>query len=102
MPRLPNDAFDQYVAMGPSATYVALAKKVGVSKRSIVRHASADNSWFCGPSLPRKAQQRLIQTSVWVAVAKKSDQSTAHLTTCKLFQKTVNRYGPTSKIFGTK
>lgn len=42
MPRVPPDAFDQFVAMGSSATYAAFARKMGVSKRSIVRHASAE------------------------------------------------------------
>jgi len=40
--RVPRDAFERFVEMGPSVTYSQLAKKLGVSKRSIVRHASAE------------------------------------------------------------
>ena len=42
MARLPTDAFEQYVALGTSRTYVALASKLGVSKRSVVRRATRD------------------------------------------------------------
>ncbi len=42
MPRLPVDAFEQYVAMGAARTYEALAVRLGVSKRSVVRKATAE------------------------------------------------------------
>jgi hypothetical protein len=41
-PRIPTDAFDRYVALGAERTYAALAEQLGVSKRTIVRHAIAD------------------------------------------------------------
>jgi transposase-like protein len=43
MTRIPPDAFEQYVALGPGRTYVALAKRLGVSKRNITRKATAEH-----------------------------------------------------------
>ena len=43
MARLPADAFEQYVALGAARTYQALAARLGVSKRSVVRKAVADD-----------------------------------------------------------
>jgi len=37
--KLPDDAFEKYVAMGPDRSYQALAKRLGVDKRSITRLA---------------------------------------------------------------
>jgi hypothetical protein len=37
--RIPQDAFQQYVAMGPSRSYRAVAEHLGVNKRSVTRHA---------------------------------------------------------------
>lgn len=43
MTRLPADAFEQYVALGGSRTYQALAERLRVSKRSVVRKAVAED-----------------------------------------------------------
>jgi len=40
--KIPDDAFETYVAMGPGRSYQALAEKLGVDKRSIVRHAAKE------------------------------------------------------------
>ncbi len=40
--KIPGDAFEQYHAMGAHRSYEALARKYGVSKRSIVRLAHKD------------------------------------------------------------
>jgi len=41
--KIPDDAFEAYVAMGPERSYQALAKKLGVDKRSVVRHAAKED-----------------------------------------------------------
>ena len=42
--KLPDDAFEKYVSMGPGRSYQELAKKLGVDKRTIVRRA-AEGKW---------------------------------------------------------
>ena len=42
MAKLPADAFAQYVGMGAARTYEGLAGRLGVSKRTIVRHATKE------------------------------------------------------------
>ncbi len=42
--RIPEDAFQEYFAMGPERSYRALAGKYGVSKRSIT-HLAAREDW---------------------------------------------------------
>jgi len=39
MNRLPPEAFDCYVALGPDRSYDVVAQKYGVSKATVVRHA---------------------------------------------------------------
>lgn len=39
MKRLPPQSFDDYVALGPERSYESVAKKYGVSKATVVRHA---------------------------------------------------------------
>ena len=40
--KIPDDAFERYVALGPGRSYQALADKLGVDKRSIVRLATKE------------------------------------------------------------
>jgi len=40
--KIPDDAFETYVAMGAGRSYQALAEKLKVDKRSIVRHAAKE------------------------------------------------------------
>ena len=40
--KIPEDAFETYVAMGPGRSYQALADKLKVDKRSVVRHAAKE------------------------------------------------------------
>jgi hypothetical protein len=40
--RIPRDAFEVYVSLGPTRSYQALAERFGVDKRSIVRHAAKE------------------------------------------------------------
>jgi len=39
MNRIPPDAFEKYAAMGPSRSYRALGRVIGISKRTIVKRA---------------------------------------------------------------
>ena len=41
--RIPDDAFETYVAMGPGRSYQALADKLHVDKRTVVRLATKEN-----------------------------------------------------------
>ena len=41
--KIPENAFEIYVAMGPDRSYQALADKLGVDKRSVVRLAAKEN-----------------------------------------------------------
>jgi len=50
MARLPDDAFQQYVNLGPARSYDTLAQRLGVAKRSITRLAARER-W----------QQRLVR-----------------------------------------
>ena len=40
--KIPDDAFERYVALGPERSYQLLAEKLGVDKRSVSRHASKE------------------------------------------------------------
>lgn len=40
--RIPNDAFDFYVGLGPTRSYQAVADRYGVSKRAVVKHATRE------------------------------------------------------------
>jgi transposase-like protein len=40
--KVPPDAFETYVGLGPGRSYQALADKLGVHKRTIVRHAKKE------------------------------------------------------------
>jgi transposase-like protein len=42
MSRLPADAFSQYLALGPERSYEALARRLGVTKRTISRVATKE------------------------------------------------------------
>lgn len=44
MQKIPAEAFEYYVSLGPDRSYRAVADRFGVSKRAITRHA-ASNSW---------------------------------------------------------
>ena len=40
--KVPDDAFERYVALGPDRSYQALAEKLGVEKRTVARVASKE------------------------------------------------------------
>lgn len=40
--KIPDDAFDFYVALGPARSYQAVSDRYGVTKRAIVKHATKE------------------------------------------------------------
>ena len=40
--KLPNDAFDYYVSLGPGRSYETVAEQYGVSKRTVTKRASRE------------------------------------------------------------
>jgi len=40
--KIPDDAFDFYVALGPARSYQAVADRYGVTKRAVVKHAAKE------------------------------------------------------------
>ncbi len=67
MSRMPADAFEHFVALGPSRSYSRLAQALGVSKRSVTARARKEG-W----------QQRLL--SIDAEARTKSDQKLAETT----------------------
>ncbi len=41
--RIPPNAFEYYVALGPGRSYRAVAERFGVSKRAVTKHATKEN-----------------------------------------------------------
>jgi hypothetical protein len=54
--KIPSDAFEQYVALGPGRSYEALRKLFGVNKRSIVKHAAKEKWQERLAAIERQAQ----------------------------------------------
>lgn len=40
--KIPSDAFDFYVGLGPTRSYQAVADRYGVTKRAVVKHSSRE------------------------------------------------------------
>ena len=69
MAHMPDDAFARYVALGPGRTYVTLAKQIGVSKRTVVRHAKAQGWQARLARVEDEAQRRTEERAVEDVVA---------------------------------
>lgn len=41
--KIPDDAFDRYVSLGPARSYQVLADEYGVSKRAVTKRAAAED-----------------------------------------------------------
>lgn len=61
MNRLPEDAFSYYVSLGPERSYQDVAKKYGVSKRTVTRIAKNDGWQGRLESIERNARQNVDQ-----------------------------------------
>jgi transposase-like protein len=59
MARIPTDAFEVYVSLGPDRSYQAVASKLGVAKRSITRLATRDHWQERLLQIEREAQERV-------------------------------------------
>ena len=57
--KIPYDAFEQYVALGPGRSYEALRKQFGVNKRSIVKVATKDKWQERLAAIERQAQVKM-------------------------------------------
>jgi len=64
--KIPPDAFDHYVSLGPGRSYAAVAAKCGVTKRAITRLATKDGWQERLASLERQAREqsdsRIVET----------------------------------------
>jgi len=57
--KIPTDAFEQYVALGPGRSYEALRKLFGVNKRSIVKLATREKWQERLAAIERQAQVKV-------------------------------------------
>jgi hypothetical protein len=64
MARLPEDAFQQYVNLGPARSYDALAKRLRVAKRSITRLAAREKWQERLTKIESHARERLDEKMV--------------------------------------
>ena len=62
--KIPLDAFECYVGMGPKRSYESLAQKYGVSKRSIVKRAKRDGWQGRVAEIEARAQERATERAV--------------------------------------
>ena len=62
--KLPPDALDYYIALGPERSYEKVAKHFGVSKRSVTRHAGKEEWTRRFEEIERKAREESDQQSV--------------------------------------
>ena len=56
--RIPSDAFDLYVSLGPERSYQAIADRYGVSKRAVVKHAGKEKWAERLERIEREARER--------------------------------------------
>ena len=64
MARLPQDAFQQYVNLGPGRSYDALAQQLGAAKRSITRLAARERWQERLVKIETEARERLDEKMV--------------------------------------
>ncbi|MBK7876324.1 MAG: hypothetical protein IPJ77_11295 [Planctomycetes bacterium] len=62
--KLPNDAFGLYLAMGPERPYSALAKQLGVNKRTVTPRAPAEKWQDRVAEIERKAREQTDKKAV--------------------------------------
>jgi len=80
--RLPPDAFDVYVALGPARSYRAVAERFGVSKRAVTARAALDNWQGRLAELETKARARSDEHLVDLL----EEMNARHLKTCRVIQ----------------
>jgi hypothetical protein len=82
MPRLPSDAFERFLALGPARSYSQLARALGVSKRSVVACASREG-WQAKLARIDDAARRRNEDRAVEDVAAIDER---HLRTCRAVQ----------------
>lgn len=81
--RLPPEAFDVYVSLGPGRSYESVAQHFGVSKRTVTNRALQESWQDRLVVLERKARER----SDAVLVTAISEMTERHLKTLKVIQR---------------
>ncbi len=80
--KLPTDAFDVYMSLGPSRSYQAVADHFGVSKRAVTNRATKERWQQRSGELEAKArqgaEQRLVETL--------EEMNTRHLRSLRVVQ----------------
>lgn len=80
--KLPTDAFDVYMSLGPARSYQAVADHFGVSKRAVTNRATKEHWQQRAGELEAKArqgaEQRLVETL--------EDMNTRHLRSLRVVQ----------------
>lgn len=80
--KLPTDAFDVYMSLGPARSYQAVADHFGVSKRAVTNRATKERWQQRAGDLEAKArqgaEQRLVETL--------EDMNTRHLRSLRVVQ----------------
>ena len=80
--KLPTDAFDVYMSLGPARSYQAVADHFGVSKRAVTNRATKERWQQRAGELEAKArqgaEQRLVETL--------EDMNTRHLRSLRVVQ----------------
>lgn len=80
--KLPKDAFDVYMSLGPSRSYQAVADHFGVTKRAVTNLATKESWQQRAAELETKArqgaEQRLVETL--------EDMNTRHLKSLRVVQ----------------
>lgn len=80
--KLPTDAFDLYMSLGPGRSYQAVADHFGVSKRAVTNRAAKERWQQRASELEAKArqgaEQRLVETL--------EDMNTRHLRSLRVVQ----------------
>ncbi len=62
--KIPPDAFEYYLGLGPGRSYGAVAEKYGVTKRGVVKHAQKENWQERIHEIERKARRASDQKAV--------------------------------------
>ncbi len=62
--KIPPDAFQYYLGLGPGRSYGAVAEKYGVTKRGVVKHAQNENWQERIQEIERKARRASDQKAV--------------------------------------
>jgi len=64
MSHLPTDAFSQYLAMGPERSYEALARRLGVTKRTVTRTATKERWQERIVKIEQQARERADEAAI--------------------------------------